>query len=198
MRSQGEFREFARILWEHSLDSAVITEYTILRRIPPDSNWESFTVTGSRTSAFESSAGLRPSPQSGQQIFYRIFATDGLERNGDTSGLCTLSLAPLANLIYPIDTLLSNRFEWSISDIANQYFTRALFFADTGDSAIWTYSTIPDYGNSNRTDIFSTSLPNPYYPILPVGKRSWIVRLEIFGQTREISYSVGNYYAPPY
>ena len=176
----NEYSEFIQLNWiPDSTDKISIRYYEITRVIPIDSNSNTNikNIPHDTTTMYDRVSNLNLlSPRTkSNNILYRIFAVDSLERAGDTSVVCTVSLAENVILKSPFDTLHSDLFQWIVPQIFTQSITNILLWKN--DSLIWESDSISDYtggGSKNQRKILPASLS----PLSP-GKYYWGIKMSL-------------------
>ncbi|MGD9200041.1 MAG: hypothetical protein PVI26_00630 [Chitinispirillia bacterium] len=175
-----EYNEFIQLHWRpDSTDKISIGYFEIIRMIPTDStsNTNIRNIPGNYRLIHDKISNfnlLNPRTQS-NNIFYKIFAIDSLERAGDTSIICTVSLAENVILKTPFDTLHTELFQWIVPQIFTQSITNVLLWKN--DSLLWESDSIPDYtggGSKNQSKI----LPGHLSP-LQSGMYYWGVKMTL-------------------
>ncbi len=127
-------------------------------------------------------------------IFYRIFAFDSLGRGGDTSDVCTVSLARTITLIYPTtstnDFTEKNCFLWEVPEgIVSRNFSHALLWKE--DSLIWESDSAVFYSMGSAKQV-EKKIPNIFLP-LQKGTYYWGVKLAIIDKNDPLSITIGKF-----
>lgn len=178
--SDNEYNEFIQLYWMYdTTDQISIRYFEIIRMLPVDSNSNTNikNIPHSITTMYDkiSNFNLVNPRTSSNTIFYKIFAIDSLERSGDTSVVCTVSLAENVTLNSPFDTLHSNVFQWVVPQIFTQSITSILLW--NNDSLLWNSDSIPDYtGGGAKSQ--SKTLPVHLSP-LSTGRYFWGVNMTL-------------------
>jgi hypothetical protein len=134
-----------------------------------------------------------PNRNDEQYIIYRIYALDSLDRPGDTSVACTVTLARSIPLLSPKDTFVVNQFKWEVPDgIYNQTRSRVILWY-RGDP-LWKSDDVLKYTNG-LSEIFTKSLPDSLMPLAP-GKYYWGIQLTIEGGAFPVSFTIRKLYVP--
>lgn len=133
-------------------------------------------------------------------IFYRIFAIDSIDegRPGDTSVVCTVSLARLVNLLLPpIDTIpnQSINFRWLVPQIyTSRVITHVILWKN--DSTIWQSDPIELFTGGGPEQV-NEYLPSSLLPLIP-GEYFWGADLIIIGGSvtgdNATSINIRNFY----
>lgn len=129
-------------------------------------------------------------------IFYRIFAYDSLGRMGDTSAICSVSLARNITLMHPgnimSDPAGKEYFEWEIPEgIVNQNISHIYLWKN--DSLIWESDSVWYYsGGVARYP--KKSLPTPLSPLIKNNYYYWGIELSIIDIHYPLSITIRNFY----
>lgn len=134
-----------------------------------------------------------PNRNDEQYIIYRIFALDSLDRPGDTSAACTITLARSIPLLSPKDTFVVNQFKWEVPNgIYNQ--TRSCAILWHQGSLVWKSDDVLKYTNG-LSEIFTRALPDSLMPLAP-GRYYWGIQLTIEGGVFPVSFTIRKLYVP--
>ena len=177
----GEHQEMIRLAWlPDSTDTVSVVSYQILRRGEADT----FTtpirdIAGTVQELFDPTVNFVEADKRDNEyhVFYRIFAFDSLGRPGDTSVVCTVSLARFVKQLQPLDTFQNEPFKWQVPPVFNLTLSHVILWK--GDSTLWTSDTIRAY-TQGGVPPFERSLPQSFPPLIP-GKYFWSVHLKILG-----------------
>ncbi len=180
--SSSGFREMIHLQWEKpDRDDISISEYRVIRRVQGDDIGYSFKIPPQASDFFDPTDELDVSRLQTQSIYYQLYAVDHLERQSDTSIICTVSLAPSVRLISPSNILKENRFEWSIYNVAQTCLSELFLYR--GDLLLWQSGPVGGYHliGSDREKTLSVSLPDSVYVSLKDANFEWAVKLQVVG-----------------
>lgn len=181
-----EYHEIIHLKWiPDSADTIPVTSYQIIRKVDIDSTSTKITnIPADVNEIFDPTYKFITFDmhQNNRLIFYRIFAIDSIDdgRAGDTSAVCTVSLAGLVDLLTPpVDTIpnQSVSFKWQVQSIFNPIKTYIVIWLD--DSTEWVSDTIKDY-TGGGVPPYERSLPSSHLPLYP-GVYFWGAFLTIQG-----------------
>lgn len=176
--------EYIHIKWEKNVNDTISTaSYTLLKytdttgtsgkitNIPSNVNSYFDPLSESYTSEFRAEEKI---------VAIAIVGIDTLGRPGDTTALCSVSVAPSVILSSPglsiSDTIENINFKWFVRKVPDQTITFVSLWHQ--DSIIW--SSTPDslYTGGEELTAISELLPDSFLP-LSVGTYNWIVSLKI-------------------
>jgi hypothetical protein len=191
----NSFAEVVSLSWKKSdADTIPTGSFTILRKIGSQSTY----TAAMRGIPASISDYADPISQFGfsKEVIYRIFAVDTLNRSGDTSLPCTLTLAQQVILREPADTLTANYFSWDVlGQMVMGGFTCTFAFADTAAVRWQAPPTVLTFIGENTLLTLTQALPDTLWP-LPRGRYFWSVRLDISGGANPQSIIVGTCHVP--
>jgi hypothetical protein len=182
-----DYQEFVRLRWEPPAnDSLEIAEYRLLRKYPLDAPEPLLQIEPHIDEYFEPTHELGLERSSRTALVYRLYAVDELERAGDTSLPCTVSLASAALLVEPVDqdTLQANHFEWILArESSPSTYTFNLWSSDT---LLWqrTYPGAFLIGEEYQRR-FAESLPDSLYASLRPGRYCWGIHWKVAEDIRD-------------
>lgn len=198
-----EYHEVIHLQWiPDSTDTISIIKYQILRKVDIDSSSTTITDIPSDVNDLNDPTVKfidDPAKRTNDRlIFYRIFAIDSLERPGDTSVVCTVSLARLIDLLLPpIDTIPSQsvNFRWLVPQIFNSR-VRTHIVLWKNDSTIW-QSAPKEFFTGGGPTQENENLPPSLLPLIP-GEYFWGAYLIIIGGSvtgdNPTSINIRNFY----
>ncbi|MFW5775086.1 MAG: hypothetical protein ACOCW2_02255 [Chitinivibrionales bacterium] len=194
----GELREIIHLQWQQPLtaNNSVI-EYRMIRRMEYDSFSSIISIPSGSAELFDPVDELSMGRLQTRSVLYQVFSIDSMERAGDTSALCTVSLAPLVSLHSPADTLFENRFTWSVYNVANPCMSHIYVFKD--NRILWQSEAVDGIiliGNDNEKQL-DVSLPDSIYNDLSGNGFAWAVKLQVLGAGDPVSVTSKPFFAGP-
>ena len=177
---QNDFREVIKISWKmENIDTSLVSAFSIIRQAHyAESTVLQTEIDDTVRELYDIVENLHDT-NAVVNISYKIFAIDTLGRAGDISLPYIVSVAPLAIITYPLDTMKENLIKWKISGLLDRYFSQAIILKANDTSTIWQSDSIYEWLlNVYDTKESSTSLPYSIFP-LSGGEYYLCIRLEI-------------------
>ena len=167
----NEYHEMIYLQWQpDSTDTIPVISYKIIRQVDIDS-FQTFitSIPADVNDLYDPTYKFVDADDrtNDRLIFYRIFAIDGIDegRPGDTSAVCTVSLARVVDLLSPLIDTISNQssnFKWQVPSINNPIKTYVVLWLN--DSTLWVSDTIKDFtGGGPKT--YERTLPSSLLPL---------------------------------
>jgi hypothetical protein len=155
------YRESVHLRWTFDRsDNDFLNSFTLLRKLSTDSAFDVFA--GSRlipadTADFFDELELYVYPRSGADpVLYRLYTVDTLGRSGDTSEICTVSLAPQP--VFTAYDVSARRITWE-SWIHGSVSSWCAVWHDE-DGLLWTSPHMVDFPFTDKPAVFSADLPD--------------------------------------
>lgn len=166
-----EYHEMIYLQWTpDSTDTIPVISYQIIRQVDIDSFPAKITnIPADVNELYDPTYKFidADNRKKDRLIFYRIFAVDSIDdgRPGDTSVVCTVSLAALVDLLSPLIDTIPNQpvnFKWQVPSIFNPIKTYVVLWLS--DSTLWVSDTIKDY-TGGGVPPYERSLPSSLLPL---------------------------------
>lgn len=187
--------EHIKITWtKNPLDTISVSSYTIIRSTDNDSNISSITnIPFTVTTFYDPTGDIYDLEErvTEKPVIYSVYGVDSLGRQGDTTELFTVHLAPATILSTPGETIHTNDslivFKWFVRKIQDQTISKVSLWKNS--SILW--SSIPEslYTGGDELTSISRTLPAIHTP-MDSGSYHWSVSLEIInGRDNPISFT---------
>ncbi len=192
------YNEAIFVYWQkNALDEITPSRFEVIRQAVSDSFPTTIkNIPPTHDSIYEFTASFVNLDRTEENtLFYRIFAFDSLGRPGDTSAVCTVSLARTITLIRPGAVLNdppgNEIFKWEIPEGINRNASHIYLWKS--DSLLWESDSVWYY-SGGVAKYPEKGLPTHLSPLMKGETYYWAVELSIIDRNYPLSITVSKFY----